>query len=596
MKRPVTRRVIAIALPHLGAEHRLRREGLTGLTRPFALAGQEGGALRLVSLNAAARAAGLGPGMGLADARAICPSLITRPAEPERLEAFIGALLRWASRFAPLVGRAPDAVSLSRSRPKTMPNAPRGRRGDTTGTRAEPAVAPAASTAPAPTRQTGGTGSGTTGTALILDATGCTHLFGGEAAMLETILAGLGGLGLTARAAMADSKGAAWALAEYGEARIAIAPPGQNRASIADLPPAALRLEPTTAEGLASVGLRNIGEMAGIPRAQLARRFGVSTVRRLDQALGIEPEPVAPARTRRPIAARLTLAEPIGLVSDVEAGLDRLLESVSARLEADGLGARALTLTARRVDGADISATIRLARPMRDPMRLRALFAPKIAELDAGYGIDALRLAVPQTEPMQHAQARTTDAGRTGSRSAAEVEALSDLISRIGNRIGFEQVTRLLPAESHIPERAFIEAAAAWSAPGDWRAACRGTAPPRPITLFDPEPISAHGLVSAPIPDAPRTTAKAHRSSAPAGTLLHPPTEFRWRRQRFTRAAVWGPERLAPEWWWHDPAWTSGPRDYWRVATVEGPRLWLFHTPAAESPSTRCWHVHGIFA
>ncbi|MEL6769076.1 MAG: DNA polymerase Y family protein, partial [Pseudomonadota bacterium] len=78
------RRIIVVALPHLGAEHRLRREGLTGLTRPFAVAGQEGGALRLVSLNPAAGDAGLSPGMGLSDARAICPGLVTRPSTPER--------------------------------------------------------------------------------------------------------------------------------------------------------------------------------------------------------------------------------------------------------------------------------------------------------------------------------------------------------------------------------------------------------------------------------------------------------------------------------------------------------------------------------
>ncbi|MEO0960714.1 MAG: DNA polymerase Y family protein, partial [Pseudomonadota bacterium] len=203
-------------------------------------------------------------------------------------------------------------------------------------------------------------------------------------------------------------------------------------------------------------------------------------------------------------------------------------------------------------------------------------------DLDAGWGIDALRLAAPETEPMRPSQARTVDTGRNGNPATTEVDAMADLMSRIGNRIGFESVTRLLPAESHIPERAFTEAAAAWSERGDWRRAMVPGAPARPLTLFPPEPIAPTG----PEP----------RDHTAAGSLRPPPRRFRWRAQTLSLAAVAGPERLAPEWWWDDPAWASGPRDYWRVATAEGPRLWLFHTPAAEAPVARRWHVHGCFA
>jgi protein ImuB len=55
-----------------------------------------------------------------------------------------------------------------------------------------------------------------------------------------------------------------------------------------------------------------------------------------------------------------------------------------------------------------------------------------------------------------------------------------------------------------------------------------------------------------------------------------------------TGAAAQGPERIAPEWWFDDPAWAGGPRDYWQVATAEGPRLWAFRTPA-----TGAWAVQG---
>lgn len=497
---PVPRRVIAAALPHLAAEAALRHEGEVGLDRPFALVERAGGALRLASLNPAAAQAGLAPALGLADARAVCPGLLTRPANPEGLAAFRRALVRWAGRFSPIAAAE--------------------------------------------------------GEALVLDATGCTHLFGGEAAMLETLLAGLAGIGLTARAAMADTKGGAWALAHYGSAPMIVAPPGHTRAAVGPLPVAALRLEEEAAEGLAALGLATIEDAARIPRGALARRFGLATLRRLDQALGAEPEPVAPERPAPAFAVRLTLPEPIGLVDDVMVGLERLLARLCRALETQQVGARSLRLTARRVDGADAHAAITLARPLREPARLRALFASKVAEIDAGHGVDALRLEATAVEPLHPAQAAP----------AAGAEKLADLLTRLGNRIGFEQLIRVLPAESHIPERAFTLAAAAWSVPEPFP---RG-GPPRPLVLFPPEPVSTE-----------------------ASAAGQPPARFRWRGRWLTLAAAHGPERLAPEWWWHDPAWESGLRDYWRVETAEGPRLWLFHTPETPRPA---WWVQGEFA
>jgi len=500
----MARRIIAVALPHLAAEARLRREGQAGFPHPFAISAQKGGALRLASLNPAATALGLTPGLGLADARAICPTLVTRSEEPERLAAFRRSLTRWAERFSPIVSAERDS--------------------------------------------------------LILDTTGGAHLFGGEAGMLTAIATALTAHGLTARPAMADTRGAAWALAHYDSKPLAIAPRGQTRAAITALPVAALRLDPEAAQGLTALGLATIGDAASIPRGSLARRFGLATLKRLDQALGAEPEPVAPDRPSPTFAARLTLPEPIGRLTDVMAGLERLLERLCQALETHQMGARTLRLTTRRVDGADAYAQIALARPGRDPARIRNLFEPRVAEIESGFGIDALRLEATVVEPLKPAQ--------TGR--AIESEKLADLLSRIGNRIGFENLIRYLPAESHIPERAFTLAAAAWSEPEPWPF-LYGDGPLRPLTLFAPERVEAEAALAADLP----------------------PPRFRWRGCWLRLTTAEGPERLAPEWWWDDPAWRSGLRDYWRVATAEGPRLWLFNTPQ-EVPSG--WWAHGAFA
>ena len=201
---------------------------------------------------------------------------------------------------------------------------------------------------------------------------------------------------------------------------------------------------------------------------------------------------------------------------------------------------------------------------MRDPDRIAALFVRGVAEVDAGFGIDALRLTALVTEPLGPEQIG-------GGPAIRNEDALADLLSSVGNRIGFDRVLRLLPATSLIPERSFLLAPAAYSTPepSPHRVGLK-----RPITIFPPEPVTAAAGI--------------------------PPASFRWRRMCFTTLRATGPERITPEWWFDDPAWRSGLRDYWRIETREGPCLWLFVTPQAQSWSASAvgqnWYVQGEFA
>lgn len=435
--------------------------------------------------------------MALADARAICPDLATRPAELVREAAALAGLRRWASRYAPMV--ATDGAD-----------------------------------------------------GLLADISGVPHLFGGEAALRDDLHARLERAGLHAASAIAGTRGTAHALARHGGG---IVPDGRLVEGIGHLPVTALRVDHATAEALARVGLTRIADLAHLPRAPLARRFGPGLVLRLNQALGAQAEPVAAAPDAPRLSVRMTLPEPIGLQADVMAGLERLLDRLCAKLAATHMGARRLRLELRRVDHDTAQVEIGLARPMRDPVRIAALFTKGVEAVDAGFGIDALRLTAPVTEPLAPEQIG-------GDAAIRHEDALADLLSSVGNRIGFHRVLRLLPATSLIPERSFLLAPAAYSAP---EAASHTAGPGRPITIFPPEPVTAA-----------------------SGT---PPASFRWRRMRFTTLRATGPERIAPEWWFDDPAWRSGLRDYWRIETQEGPRLWLFHTPQAPG-----WCVQGEFA
>lgn len=478
--------------PRLATDRALR---LRPLEAPFALTLHQANADRLYCLNDLAEGQGLSRGMGLADARAFCPDLQSRAADPAADARFLRVLARWATRYCPWVGLdGPDG--------------------------------------------------------LVLDITGAAHLHGGEATLTEDLNARLTRAGLQVRQGLADTRGAAWACARYAPGIIR---QGQTRAHITDLPVAALRLPDATLTALQRLGLRSIGDVLALPRATLARRFGTALMMRLDQALGDQPEDVSPLPDPPRFAAQMTLPEPIGLAADVMAGTARLLDQVCARLTHHEAGARRLLLTLRRVDQASQQVELRLARPLRDPARILPLFERGITAVDAGFGIDQLRLDAPDVEDLP--------ARQLSPLHVAGQDKLADLITRIGSRIGLDNIRRFLPADSHIPERAYLVAPAAYSDPsGAWV-----TLRPRPIRLFPPEQISATG---------PR-----------------PPRNFRWRRMSLSTARATGPERIAPEWWIPEDSWRSGMRDYWQVDTRQGRRLWMYHTP--QSPG---WYVQGEFA
>ncbi|WP_416237399.1 Y-family DNA polymerase [Sulfitobacter sp. F26204] len=487
------RRVVSLWFPSLSSERLLRRRHHEG---PFAVIAQIRNADRVLCLNPQAEQRGLRRGMGLADARSFCPELQTCEHSPQADQAFQDGLLRWAKRYCPWVGKD---------------------RGD----------------------------------GLLLDVTGSAHLSGGEAAMLQDMRVRLVQSRLTVRIGLADTVGAAWALARFGEG---CAQTGQTGQAINALPVASLRITINEDTALQRLGIKTVGQLADLPRATIGQRFGPSVLMRLDQALGQQAESISPEETQQTYATRLTIPEPIGLAKDVMAGVERLLLPLCEKLARDVCGARVLCLMCRRIDGVDQSVELRLARALRDPHRILPLFAKGVDGINAGFGIDQLRLVATQVEPLPVEQitARPTEHDNGG---------LHDLMTRLGNRIGLENIQRFLPADSHIPERSYIISPAAWSDPtGSW-----GATNPRPIRLFPPEYVAAQG----------------HR----------PPGRFRWRAMSFTVGRITGPERIAPEWWFEDENWRHGVRDYWKVETREGHRLWMFHTP--QNP---CWFVQGIFA
>ena len=459
-------------------------------------------------------------------------------------------------------------------------------------------------------------------TGLLLDVTGCAHLFGGEVALCRDLTRRLVEYGYQARAAVAATVGCAWAAARFAETMIV--PSGEERDVLSPLPLAALRLAPGVIEAPGQVGLKRIADVLDRPRAPLAARFGQAFVRRIDQALGREDEPIAP---RLPVPAAMAeqrFAEPIALEADVLGTLERLSGQLGQMLERRGEGARLLQAALFRTDGKVFRIEVGTAEPLRDAGRIRRLFTDRLDvigdEVDPGFGFDVVRLAALATERCEPAQ--------TGLAAPDHAAELAHLIDRLGARFGLRRVTRFVPQDTHIPEFAVMAMGAGslpsptgsrrWRGPPGGRLLWGGStavaqrrragwgsefldaavptrpplptppsrgreretelgldslAPTRPIRLFErPEPITA----IAEVPDGP-------------------PAQFTWRQVRHVVVHAEGPERIAME-WWRDEKGRALMRDYFRVESQEGLRVWLFHEwPRNPEHRTR-WFLHGVFA
>jgi protein ImuB len=478
-------------------------------------------------LNPAARALNLSRGQTQADALAMVPHLTCYPADPAADQRALEALAVWAERWSPSVTVDPSGGGLE---------------------------------------------------GLFLDLTGAAHLFGGEAQVLVRIEARLAEAGIRARAAMAPTPGTAWALARWGSAT-RLASEETVGEVLAPLPVEALRIDEATLRQARRFGLKRIGDLYPMPRAGLARRFrdgaGVGLVRRLDQALGATTEALIPTRAPARYRGWEAYAEPLTDTAGIEARLPGLADSLARAMEQDGQGARALSLTAFRVDGRTSAVSVRMGRPLRDVAVWMRLFRETgIERIDPGFGIDALMLTADATEPLS---ARQVLLG--AEEAARQAEGMAALVDRLSARLGEEAVRVAHPNGSWIPER--VERWRPALAPPPQTGTGSANDRARPLLMFDPpEPIE----VVAELPD-------------------RAPAQFTWRRvaRRVTRSD--GPERLSPEWWRpRSDGRLDRTRDYYRIEDDQGLRYWLFREglygreyAGRDDERAPSWWMHGMF-
>ncbi len=397
---------------------------------------------------------------------------------------------------------------------------------------------------------------------LWLDLSGVAHLHGGEARFCQRLVRFCRRFGLTARVTIASTPGAAHALARFGRDAILLVPGGQEAQALAPLPPAALRLTPEATAAANRFGLDRIADLLPLPRGPLARRLGMASVRRLDEALGRVPEPIVPMVPQETPVAKRRLLEPIGTAEAIEQVIADLLADMMLVLQARGRGVRTLVLLLDRIDGSVQRLAIGTARATRDVVHLARLFHLRIERIDPGDGIETMRLAATRTDPL----GATAVAGDLTGEAA--VPDVATLVDQIAGRVGEAALFTAAPVESDVPERA-VRRAPPLAAPTGWPTWRR------PVRLLSrPEPLTG---VLALLPDAP-------------------PRRFIWRGQVHAVVAGDGPERIHGEWWRRDgEVWAV--RDYFRVEDDTGARFWLFRRGDGVDAATGdlSWYLHGLF-
>jgi protein ImuB len=529
----------------------------------------------VVAMCAHSRSCGVRAGFSLAQARALCPSLIHADYDPAKDAKGLEALARWMTRFTPSVQCGMGSSPMNGF----------GRQG------------------------------------LFLDLTGTQRLFGSLEKLLDQIASSLSAMGVTARVAIAPNMGAAWALT-YSTPPDRPIVTDNLAALLSSLPPVALRLDDRILTTLHHLGLENIGQILQLPRDSLPARFGPELLQRIDQALGNIAEPLTPLPFHAPIEAAIDFD---GIVDSLEAlwlAFKDLIAQVTVHLVRRGLGARQLVVTFVRPYAPVIEKRIDLSRPSRKGTILFnlircAMETIGVSEARRHEGTEARRgrkrvARFKVKEKFRVDESEFVPRGFTGLRlvvtnfeqltdeqillleeeEEAGKEELDRLVERLRIKLGEESCLAVEAVESHVPERAYeglregsgfrAEKGSGFRVQGSGKRGKKevGTlefSSAKPCVL---NPAFFRPLHLLPMPREVRVMVRPSHDRDGA------PVSFGYEGQSFRIVHAVGPERISGMWWTGN----DKTRDYFDVEDEMGKRWWLFRVV-----QTFKWYLHGKF-
>lgn len=499
----MNKRFVSIWFPYLATDWHARKQPQLQ-NKAFVLKASVRNRIVVTAANKLAVSQGIHKNIVLADAKALYPALHVLDDKPNLTTQLLDQIAAWCIRFTPIAAaNYPDGV--------------------------------------------------------ILEASGCTHLWGSEEAYIKDIASRLTNRGYSVRVAIADTIGCAWAIARYKNTLIV--EKGKQIEALAPLPVASLRLEEETIVLLNKLGLPQVKDVLKLSRTSLRRRFGTALLQRLSMAIGEEEEQIIPVYPIEPYQERLPCIEPIKNRGGIEIALQHLLTILCSRLCKEGKGLRKAFFRAYRLDGGTSGIEISTSQAAQSMEHLFQLFSIKLSSIEPKEGIELFLL---EATVVEHAVVKQEGLWRL--QNAAIDTKVLDLMDRFAARFGQEAIQRFLPTEHYWPERSFKKAIDLNEEPTtEWK-----LDRPRPLQLLIPPELIT---VTAPIPD-------------------YPPLNFKYKGQLHTIKKADGPERIEQEWWIQD----GEHRDYYAVEDEEGRRYWLFRSGHYNETTTPEWFLHGFFA
>ncbi len=499
-------------LPRFPVQRRvLEQPSLAG--RPLVLHADEKGSQRVRFASGAALKRGVRPGMTVASAMALEPSLVRLRFEPE-LEA--KALATLGETLLPLS-------------PGFQRDAPEG---------------------------------------LWLDASAAT-LSGTETRWAERVLSACRTLGLRGRCVVGSERFSTQALGRWTMDTVNVVPP-RGGAQVAKLPLLALE-DGWLGEGAAgpfrSLGLSTLGELAGLPSGALVGRFGTIGLQAARLSRGEDDSRFLADELPEVLEEQVQLDWPAEALEPVLFALKMLVDRLCGRLQGRQRAAVRLTVAVGLGGGAPLTVPLVLARASAESRLLVELIRHRLTDLTVNQPITTLSLRVDEA---------SEDHGRQlvlGDAPAGEVE-LEVVMSRLQSALGEEALFSAAPLATHRPEEAWVQVApfegstVATALSPTLSPSGRGGLWPKRKAKKE-----QHGTISLPTQETrpPRLFKAPSRLNAELSAEGAIVTVTLAGRRRKVEALT-GPERLVGSWWSPDPF----SRDYYRLQLEGVGQLWVF--------------------
>jgi protein ImuB len=394
---------------------------------------------------------------------------------------------------------------------------------------------------------------------LLCNIDGCAHLWGGEAQFLDHVWGYWRARGYDIQLALADSVGAAWALAHT--APFSLVKAGEGASALSRLPVETLRLQPTVLDRLQTLGLATVGDVLGLPRDSLAARFGMLLPRRLDQLLGLMPESFVPERLVEPLCAVRDWEVPIDDRQNLVLLCRQMLRELLTMADRHGMGLQELE-GELQTEGGPVTLALRLLEPTCDIGHLEKLLELQFERHAWNGGVTSVRWTAPRIGRIEEVQGCWFEDPFEAEKS----RSLSALVDRLSSRLDASAVLRVEVLPDAQPE--YVARLVPWT-----NGAARKTEPfllpteisrGRPVRLLvKPQPID----VSSIVPDGP-------------------PIHLMWEGRGRPVVRTWGPERIATGWW----RGSDVERDYYRAECDDGTHVWIYC-----DRRTDLWFLHGFF-